>query len=232
MEPAEFSIGQRVECKDSVEETWKLGVVVSLDPLLVQPDGWDKNFPWDEVRVPVEDDVVAEDQEGRAAGQNGVNALLREEEDADQEAPGEEDEAGSKLEESAGVDGEAEMPPMPSEPAAEGDTSASLSENTEQQQLLGIRERIKEDMRQRRLKRQAEKAKSPELPLRESCETDASIETSAADVSPPQPPAPSDSSTLDCSETGDLADNVLPDELQSSSYSALKMVPLAHVTAL
>jgi len=225
MEPAEFSIGQRVECKDSVEETWKLGVVVSLDPLLVQPDGWDKNFPWDEVRVPVEDDVVAEDQEGRAAGQNGVDALLREEEDADQEAPGEEDEAGSKLEESAGVDGEAEMPPTPSEPAAEGDTSASLSENTEQQQLLGIRERIKEDMRQRRLKRQAEKAKSPDLPFRESCETDASIETSAADVSPPQPPAPSDSSTLDCSETGDLADNVLPDELQSSSYSAQARLP-------
>jgi hypothetical protein len=45
----EFSIGQRVECRDD-REAWKKGIVKSVDPLKVQPDGWDKAYGWDEVR--------------------------------------------------------------------------------------------------------------------------------------------------------------------------------------
>jgi len=55
-----YQVGVVVECRDSNDEKWKKGVVIQLDPLRVQPDGWDKEkrsssaahvgFEWLQVR--------------------------------------------------------------------------------------------------------------------------------------------------------------------------------------
>jgi hypothetical protein len=45
-----FKLNERVECRDR-GQSWQAGTVVSVEPLMVQPDGWDKGFAWDEVRV-------------------------------------------------------------------------------------------------------------------------------------------------------------------------------------
>ena len=48
-----FKLNDRVECRDDGNKWWA-GKVVSVEPLLVQPDGdaWTKGFTWDEVRPP------------------------------------------------------------------------------------------------------------------------------------------------------------------------------------
>ena len=48
-----FKLNERVECRDDGKKWWA-GKVVSVEPLLVQPDGdaWTKGFTWDEVRLP------------------------------------------------------------------------------------------------------------------------------------------------------------------------------------
>jgi hypothetical protein len=53
LQPTGFKLKERVECRDHGKE-WKVGRVVCLEPLMVQPDGetWVKGFTWDEVRVP------------------------------------------------------------------------------------------------------------------------------------------------------------------------------------
>ena len=46
-----FKLNERVECRDYGEE-WRVGRVVSVEPLMVQPDGflWTAGYTWDEVR--------------------------------------------------------------------------------------------------------------------------------------------------------------------------------------
>ena len=48
--PGGFKLNERVECRDHGED-WKVGTVVSVEPLKVKPDGWDQSFAWQEVRV-------------------------------------------------------------------------------------------------------------------------------------------------------------------------------------
>ena len=48
--PGGFKLNERVECRDHGED-WKVGTVVSIEPLKVKPDGWDQSFAWQEVRV-------------------------------------------------------------------------------------------------------------------------------------------------------------------------------------
>ena len=48
--PGGFKLDERVECRDHGED-WKVGTVVSVEPLKVKPDGWDQSFAWQEVRV-------------------------------------------------------------------------------------------------------------------------------------------------------------------------------------
>jgi len=48
--PGVFKLDERVECRDHGED-WKVGTVVSVEPLKVKPDGWDQSFAWQEVRV-------------------------------------------------------------------------------------------------------------------------------------------------------------------------------------
>ena len=47
-----FRVNERVECRDH-GETWQAGTVVSVEPLMVQPDGarWTAGYEWDEVRI-------------------------------------------------------------------------------------------------------------------------------------------------------------------------------------
>lgn len=46
-----FSIGQTVECKDNENDKWQKGEVVSLNPILVKPFGWNVDgFEWQNVR--------------------------------------------------------------------------------------------------------------------------------------------------------------------------------------
>eukprot|EP00427_Karlodinium_veneficum_P064111 CAMPEP_0169345612 /NCGR_PEP_ID=MMETSP1017-20121227/21668_1 /TAXON_ID=342587 /ORGANISM="Karlodinium micrum, Strain CCMP2283" /LENGTH=312 /DNA_ID=CAMNT_0009441477 /DNA_START=133 /DNA_END=1068 /DNA_ORIENTATION=+ len=55
-----YQIGESVECRDGNDEKWKKGVVIQVDPLRVQPNGWDKEkrsssvvhagFEWLQVR--------------------------------------------------------------------------------------------------------------------------------------------------------------------------------------
>jgi hypothetical protein len=47
-----FKLNERVECRDR-GQSWKVGTVVSVEPLKVQPDGagWTAGYVWDEVRV-------------------------------------------------------------------------------------------------------------------------------------------------------------------------------------
>ena len=48
--PGGFKLDERVECRDQ-GGFWKVGTVVSVEPLKVKPDGWDQSFEWQEVRV-------------------------------------------------------------------------------------------------------------------------------------------------------------------------------------
>ena len=52
-----FRIGEEVECRDADQE-WERGIVTRLEPLEVQPCGWEKGrwdefglYSWDEVRA-------------------------------------------------------------------------------------------------------------------------------------------------------------------------------------
>eukprot|EP00900_Chrysochromulina_parva_P016839 jgi/Chrpa1/25156/Chrysochromulina_OHIO_Genome00027417-RA len=50
--PLRFTLKERVECRDR-GGSWQVGTVVSMEPLMVQPDGagWTAGYRWDEVRV-------------------------------------------------------------------------------------------------------------------------------------------------------------------------------------
>eukprot|EP00900_Chrysochromulina_parva_P011652 jgi/Chrpa1/20488/Chrysochromulina_OHIO_Genome00028101-RA len=50
--PLRFTLKERVECRDR-GGSWQVGTVVSVKPLMVQPDGdaWTAGYRWDEVRV-------------------------------------------------------------------------------------------------------------------------------------------------------------------------------------
>eukprot|EP00440_Ansanella_granifera_P016156 gb/GFBE01017547.1/.p1 GENE.gb/GFBE01017547.1/~~gb/GFBE01017547.1/.p1 ORF type:complete len:184 (+),score=34.93 gb/GFBE01017547.1/:1-552(+) len=45
-----YEVGQRVMCRDSGDEEWKFGKVVSLEPLKVLADYFETPFTYDEVR--------------------------------------------------------------------------------------------------------------------------------------------------------------------------------------
>ena len=49
--PLRFTLKERVECRDR-GQSWQAGTVVSVEPLMVQPDGflWTAGYTWDEVR--------------------------------------------------------------------------------------------------------------------------------------------------------------------------------------
>jgi len=50
--PLRFTLKERVECRDR-GQSWQVGTVMSVEPLMVQPDGaaWTAGYRWDEVRV-------------------------------------------------------------------------------------------------------------------------------------------------------------------------------------
>eukprot|EP00441_Pelagodinium_beii_P026019 CAMPEP_0197654608 /NCGR_PEP_ID=MMETSP1338-20131121/38951_1 /TAXON_ID=43686 ORGANISM="Pelagodinium beii, Strain RCC1491" /NCGR_SAMPLE_ID=MMETSP1338 /ASSEMBLY_ACC=CAM_ASM_000754 /LENGTH=180 /DNA_ID=CAMNT_0043230083 /DNA_START=46 /DNA_END=588 /DNA_ORIENTATION=- len=50
-----FKVGQRVECRDSGDEEWKKGEIVSFGPMKILPDYYESAFSFDEVRPSTED---------------------------------------------------------------------------------------------------------------------------------------------------------------------------------
>jgi hypothetical protein len=50
--PLRFTLKERVECRDR-GQSWQVGTVMSVEPLMVQPDGdaWTAGYRWDEVRA-------------------------------------------------------------------------------------------------------------------------------------------------------------------------------------
>jgi len=47
---SDLKVNDVVEVRDNVEEEWLRGIVTSIDPLMVQPDGFTETFMWTEVR--------------------------------------------------------------------------------------------------------------------------------------------------------------------------------------
>lgn len=45
-----FQVGEIVEVKDDDDSDWRRGVVVNLEPLKIQAEGWEKAYEWDSVR--------------------------------------------------------------------------------------------------------------------------------------------------------------------------------------
>ena len=48
--PHKFQVGQMVECTDDKNSDWKEGTVLKLNPLEIQPRGWDRAHVWEYVR--------------------------------------------------------------------------------------------------------------------------------------------------------------------------------------
>lgn len=57
-----FSCGDRVECRDNSDKTWRVGVVTSVTPLEVCPDGKKTAFAWHHVRHYIEPSNDDEDE--------------------------------------------------------------------------------------------------------------------------------------------------------------------------
>jgi hypothetical protein len=58
-----FKLNDRVECRDDGKK-WFAGKVVSVEPLLVQPDAWNKGFTWDAVLPRLDDDELFAELDG------------------------------------------------------------------------------------------------------------------------------------------------------------------------
>eukprot|EP00756_Hemistasia_phaeocysticola_P058633 Hpha_TRINITY_DN35281_c0_g1::TRINITY_DN35281_c0_g1_i1::g.145119::m.145119 len=76
--PRQFATGDRVEVRDRGDTVWRIGSVTSTEtePPLVQVEGWEQSFVWDEMRKYGADGVTIASSSGSIPGCGAENVLL------------------------------------------------------------------------------------------------------------------------------------------------------------